>query len=184
MKLRELKTKNFEIRTLSYENKKQELLNRYKKIKTIKVKSRRPKRRRRRNRLKGWVFQFKKVNKFLHIKYIKKYKIKKFGFNWRKLKKLKKRRRRKTILCLRKKLTSVGRSFLAIKKNMRLGNYRGKRLHQFSPEFYNAFISLIALRFKLRLFLRTKKFNITRINISEPIKTSNKKSIKLYSRSH
>jgi hypothetical protein len=52
------------------------------------------------------------------------------------------------------------------------------------PEFYNNYVALLALRFKLRVFLQSKGFDVTTINITEPIKVANKKAIKIFSQSN
>jgi hypothetical protein len=80
-------------------------------------------------------------------------------------------------------------SITKIKKHLKprfekLEEYEGdKRIKMHSHEFYNNYVSVLALRLKLRSFLQTKRFNITNINITEPIKNSSKKSIKLIAQS-
>jgi len=59
-----------------------------------------------------------------------------------------------------------------------------KRKPIYSTDFYNNYISMLAWRFRLRLFLEKKKFYLTNINITEPIKVANKRAIKIFCHSH
>jgi hypothetical protein len=135
--------------------------------------------------------EFERFNKLKKLRKLN-VRLKKFQKLNRKLEGLNKLNIKKKITMLKKlkeglKVSKVNViKYRVLKQNIRnkyLELYKN-RVRVFHPEFYNNYISILALRFKLRLFLRSKNFCVTNINISEPIKVANKKSIKFYSRSH
>lgn len=110
---------------------------------------------RRRTRLKGWTFLAKK-NKLIRILRPKSKRL---------------------------KTTKKQQIFFSTKLQTYIKKNKLKWVKSYAPDFYNNFITILGLRFNLRTILRNYGFNISNINITEPIKSANKKSIKTFQKS-